>query len=300
MSKILKDNLYKRKPNWLKVPLPGGDSFSEIKKRVINLNLSTVCEEANCPNIGLCWNGGTATFMMMGDICTRGCRFCSVNSGKNPRMLNPEEPKNLANAVKKMDLKYVVFTTVDRDDLPDQGANHIANCIQYTKKICPETLIEILMPDFQGKKRLIKKVIISKPSVLAHNLETVRRLSDKVRDHRASYDQSLEVLSFLKKQSQNTFTKSSLMLGLGESRREILDTMQDLRNVEVDFLTIGQYLQPTKKQLKVKEYIHPEKFKEFEKIGKKMGFQYVASGPLVRSSYKAAEFYIQRKIRDQI
>ena len=300
MSKSFKNNIFKRKPDWLKVKIPAGDGFSKIKKRVLNLNLNTVCEEANCPNIGVCWNGGTATFMMMGDICTRGCRFCSVNSGNLPRILNPEEPKNLADAVKKMDLKYVVFTTVDRDDLPDQGANHIANCILHTKKTCPDTLIEILMPDFQGKKRLIKKVINSKPAVLAHNIETVRRLSSKVRDPRANYDQSLQVLDFLKKQSRNIYTKSSLMLGLGESRNEILDSMKDLRNVSVDFLTIGQYLQPTKKQLKVEEYIHPDKFKEFAKIGEKMGFKYVASGPLVRSSYKAAEFYIEKKIKENL
>tara|TARA_Y100001970_G_C14077852_1_gene773015 strand:- start:124 stop:1014 length:891 start_codon:yes stop_codon:yes gene_type:complete len=293
----MKNNLFIRKPDWLKVPLPGGKKFSQIKSRVANLNLSTVCEEANCPNIGVCWNGGTATFMMMGDICTRGCRFCSVNSGKIPRILDPDEPKNLAETVKKMNLKYVVLTTVDRDDLPDQGASHIANCISYVKKICPEILIEILMPDFRGEKKLIEKIINSKPSVLAHNLETVRRLSTLVRDSRASYDQSLNVLKFLKKQSRNIFTKSSLMLGLGESREETLDAMYDLRKVGVDFLTIGQYLQPSKKQLKVKKYVHPDEFEEFSQIGEQMGFEYVASGPLVRSSYKAAEFYIERKIR---
>ena len=293
----LRSNLYKKKPHWLKVPIPGGEHFSRIKKNVSNLSLSTVCEEANCPNIGVCWNGGTATFMMMGDTCTRGCRFCSVNSGNTPRVLNPEEPQNLADAVKKMNLKYVVLTSVDRDDLPDQGASHIANCIRYTKKLCPEILIEILMPDFQGKTKLIKKVINSKPSVLAHNLETVRRLSSKVRDPRASYDQSLEVLNFFKNQCPEIHTKSSLMLGLGESRTETIEAMFDLRNVGVDFLTIGQYLQPTKKQLKVEKFILPEEFEEFSSIGEKMGFEYVASGPLVRSSYKAAEFYMERKIR---
>jgi len=293
----LKSHFFERKPHWLRVPLPGGENFSRIKRSVKNLNLSTVCEEANCPNIGVCWNGGTATFMMMGDICTRGCRFCSVNSSKNPRNLDAEEPKNLAETVKKMNLKYVVLTTVDRDDLPDQGASHIARCIRYTKKLCPETLIEILMPDFQGEKELIQKVINSKPNVLAHNLETVRRLSNKVRDPRASYDQSLEVLNYLKSQCPGIHTKSSLMLGLGESKKETIESMVDLRNVGVDFLTIGQYLQPTKKQLKVEKFINPEEFEEFSRIGEKMGFEYVASGPLVRSSYKAAEFYIERKIK---
>jgi len=294
---ILGSSIYKRKPHWLKVPLPGGKNFSRIKSSVSYLNLSTVCEEAKCPNIGVCWNGGTATFMMMGDICTRGCRFCSVNSGKIPRDLNPEEPKNLAETVNQMNLKYVVLTTVDRDDLPDQGASHIARCIRYTKKLCPDTLIEILMPDFQGKTELIQKVINSKPSVLAHNLETVRRLSSKVRDKRANYDQSLDVLNYLKNQCPEIHTKSSMMLGLGESREETIESMIDLRNVGVDFLTIGQYLQPTKKQLKVEKFITPNEFAEFSRIGEKMGFEYVASGPLVRSSYKAAEFYLERKIR---
>jgi len=295
----LKSNLFQRKPYWLKVPIPGGKNFYSIKKSVSNLNLSTVCEEANCPNIGVCWKGGTATFMMMGDTCTRGCRFCSVKSGKIPRVLNPKEPMNLAEAVKKMNLKYVVLTTVDRDDLPDQGASHIARCIRYIKKYCPEILIEILMPDFQGEKKLIQKVINSKPSVLAHNLETVRRLSSKVRDSRASYDQSLEVLNFLKNGNSKILTKSSLMLGLGESRKETIEAMVDLKNVGVDFLTIGQYLQPTKKQLKVEKFLHPKEFDEFSSIGEKMGFEYVASGPLVRSSYKAAEFYLERKIRGE-
>ena len=198
-----------------------------------------------------------------------------------------------------MNLKYLVLTSVNRDDLPDQGASHISSCISYTKKLCPDTLIEILMPDFQGKTELIQKVINSKPSVLAHNLETVRRLSCKVRDKRANYDQSLDVLNYLKNQCPEIHTKSSIMLGLGESRKETIESMIDLRNVGVDFLTIGQYLQPTKKQLKVKKFITPDEFAEFSRIGEKMGFEYVASGPLVRSSYKAAEFYLERKIRSK-
>jgi len=286
-----------KKPPWLKVPFPGGESYSWIKKRAANLNLSTVCEEANCPNIGECWNGGTATFMLMGDTCTRGCRFCSVKSAKNPGALDPEEPKKLAETVKNLALKYVVLTTVDRDDLPDQGASHIARCIRSTQRACPEMLIEMLMPDFQGKTELVQQVINARPAVLAHNLETVRSLTDRVRDSLASYDQSLDVLRYLKQQCPDGYTKSSLMLGVGESRTETLQAMKDLRDVGVDFLTIGQYLQPSKKHLKVEKFMHPDEFDELALQGDKMGFEYVASGPLVRSSYKAAEFYIERKIR---
>ena len=286
-----------KKPPWLKVPFPGGERYSWIKKRAANLNLSTVCEEANCPNIGECWNGGTATFMLMGDTCTRGCRFCSVKSAKNPGALDPEEPKKLAETVKNLALKYVVLTTVDRDDLPDQGASHIARCIRSTQRACPEMLIEMLMPDFQGKTELVQQVINARPAVLAHNLETVRSLTDRVRDSRASYDQSLDVLRYLKQQCPDGYTKSSLMLGVGESRTETMQAMKDLRDVGVDFLTIGQYLQPSKKHLKVEKFMHPDEFDELALQGDKMGFEYVASGPLVRSSYKAAEFYIERKIR---
>jgi lipoic acid synthetase len=286
-----------KKPPWLKVPFPGGERYSWIKKRAANLNLSTVCEEANCPNIGECWNGGTATFMLMGDTCTRGCRFCSVKSAKNPGALDAEEPKKLAETVNNLALKYVVLTTVDRDDLPDQGASHIARCIRSTQRACPEMLIEMLMPDFQGKTELVQQVINARPAVLAHNLETVRSLTGKVRDSRASYDQSLDVLRYLKQQCPDGYTKSSLMLGVGESRTETLQAMKDLRDVGVDFLTIGQYLQPSKKHLKVEKFMHPDEFNELALQGDKMGFEYVASGPLVRSSYKAAEFYIERKIR---
>ena len=286
-----------KKPPWLKVPFPGGERYSWIKKRAANLNLSTVCEEANCPNIGECWNGGTATFMLMGDTCTRGCRFCSVKSAKNPEVLDAKEPKKLAETVKNLALKYVVLTTVNRDDLPDQGASHIARCIRSTQRACPEMLIEMLMPDFQGKTELVQQVINARPAVLAHNLETVRSLTDRVRDSRASYDQSLDVLRYLKQQCPDGYTKSSLMLGVGESRTETLQAMKDLRDVGVDFLTIGQYLQPSKKHLKVEKFMHPDEFDELALQGDKMGFEYVASGPLVRSSYKAAEFYIERKIR---
>ena len=288
---------YSKKPPWLKVPFPRGDRYSWIKSRSTRLNLSTVCEEANCPNIGECWNGGTATFMLMGDTCTRGCRFCAVKSAKYPPALDADEPSKLAGTIKKMNLNYVVLTTVNRDDLPDQGASHISRCIKATQKTSHRLLIEMLMPDFRGEKELIQKIIDASPAVLAHNLETVRRLTPEVRDYRADYEQSLEVLSYLKTNCPKGYTKSSLMLGLGESRGEILQAMEDMRDVGVDFLTIGQYLQPTRKHLKVVKFLHPDEFKELGQIGDELGFDYVASGPLVRSSYKASEFYIERKIR---
>ena len=286
-----------KKPPWLKVPFPGGDRYSWIKSRSTRLNLSTVCEEANCPNIGECWNGGTATFMLMGDTCTRGCRFCAVKSSKYPPALDADEPSKLSGTIKKMNLNYVVLTTVNRDDLPDQGASHISRCIKATQKTSPRLLIEMLMPDFRGEKELIQKIIDASPAVLAHNLETVRRLTPEVRDYRADYEQSLEVLRYLKTNCPKGYTKSSLMLGLGESRSEILQAMKDMRDAGVDFLTIGQYLQPTRKHLKVVKFLHPDEFNELGQIGDELGFDYVASGPLVRSSYKAAEFYIERKIR---
>ena len=288
---------YSKKPPWLKVPFPGGDRYSWIKSRSTRLNLSTVCEEANCPNIGECWNGGTATFMLMGNTCTRGCRFCAVKSAKYPPSLDAYEPSKLAGTIKKMNLNYVVLTTVNRDDLPDQGASHISRCIKATQKTSHRLLIEMLMPDFRGEKELIQKIIDASPAVLAHNLETVRRLTPEVRDYRADYEQSLEVLRYLKTNCPKGYTKSSLMLGLGESRREILQAMEDMRDAGVDFLTIGQYLQPTRKHLKVVKFLHPDEFNELGQIGDELGFDYVASGPLVRSSYKASEFYIERKIR---
>ncbi len=285
------------KPPWLKVPFPGGKRYNWIRERSSTLKLSTVCEEAHCPNIGECWNSGTATFMLMGDTCTRGCRFCAVNSARFPAALDEREPDRLAETISTMNLRYAVLTTVDRDDLPDQGAEHIARCIQTVQLRSPDLLIEILMPDFCGETGLLRKVIDSRPAVLAHNLETVHRLTEKVRDPRAGYDQSLEVLRFLGQHGKGTYTKSSLMLGLGETRDETLGAMQDLRRAGVDFLTLGQYLQPTRRHLRVEQYLDPELFKELAGEGEAMGFEYVAAGPLVRSSYRAAEYYIERKIR---
>ncbi len=291
----------RRLPDWLKVRPPGGDAYKRIKMMRTERNLATVCEEAQCPNVGECWGGGTATFMVMGDTCTRGCRFCAVNTQKEGRPLDPLEPAKLAASVQEMDLDYVVVTSVDRDDLPDQGASHVATCIDTVHKECPDTLVEFLITDFQGEEDLLALVVDAKPHVLAHNVETVRRLTPTVRDARADYDQSLDVLRFAKRYAMRTlekpmYTKSSIMVGLGETTEEVEETMDDLLDVGVDFLTIGQYLRPSNKHLAVQDFVRPETFERYETIGLEKGFKYVASGPLVRSSYRAGEYYIRNTI----
>jgi len=285
------------KPPWLKVKAPGGERYQQIKKRSRQLRLATVCEEAQCPNIGECWGGGTATFMVMGEICTRGCRFCAVTTRRKGTLLDQEEPQNIAQAVREMGLEYVVVTSVDRDDIPDQGSEHFANCITAIRELNPNTLIEVLIPDFSGNIDWLKKVVDAKPNVLAHNIECIERLTPTVRDPRAGYKQSMELLANVKKLDPKMHTKSSIMVGIGETEEEVLECMQDLRSVEVDFLTIGQYLQPNKKLLKVDSFVHPDVFAKYEQEGLKMGFYYVASGPLVRSSYKAGEFFIRNYLK---
>lgn len=287
------------KPPWLKVRLPGSPRYHDIKKRARQLRLATVCEEARCPNIGECWGGGTATFMVMGDTCTRGCRFCSVKTAKNPAALDPEEPRNVAMAIQEMDLDYVVITSVDRDDVDDGGASHFAACIRQTKLHAPKTKIEVLIPDFAGHIGHLLTVVEAGAEVVAHNVETVERLTYPVRDRKAGYRQSLDVLGNIKIIDPDTMTKSSIMVGLGESPDEVLTTMQHLRDVGCDFLTIGQYLKPTKKHLDLVEYVRPEQFAAYEEQGLQMGFKYVASGPLVRSSYKAGEFFISKYLDRQ-
>jgi lipoic acid synthetase len=291
----------RRLPDWLKVRPPGGEEYKRIKEMRTERNLATVCEEAECPNVGECWGGGTATFMVMGDACTRGCRFCAVDTEKDGPPLDPLEPSKLAASVQEMDLEYVVVTSVDRDDLPDQGASHVATCIDTLHKECPDTLVEFLIPDFQGEEDLIATVVDAEPHVLAHNVETVRRLTPTVRDARAGYDQSLEVLRFAKRYAAEVldvpmYTKSSIMVGLGETEEEVVQTMEDLREVGVDFLTIGQYLRPSDEHLAVDDFVHPDTFDRYEEIGREKGFKYVASGPLVRSSYRAGEYYITNVI----
>jgi lipoic acid synthetase len=282
-----------RKPAWLKVKAPGGENYTRIKDMLKTLNLATVCQEARCPNMGECWSGGTATFMLMGEVCTRGCRFCAVKTG-NPRgRIDDEEPEKVGYAIAKMGLEYVVITSVDRDDLPDQGSEHFARTIRTIKTGDPKLIVEVLTPDFRGQREWIEKIVLAGPHVFAQNIETVERLTRRVRDPRAGYRQTLSVLKMVKEIDASRFTKSSIMMGLGEEREEVLQTLRDLREAGCDVVTFGQYLQPTKRHLKVERYVTPEEFADWQKVAEDMGFLYVASGPLVRSSYRAGEFFIK-------
>ncbi len=279
------------KPEWLKIRPPETEKFADIKQIVKEKNLHTVCQESHCPNMAECWSGGTATFMVLGGKCTRGCKFCAVETGWPAGVVDKEEPKNLAKAVSQMNLDYIVVTSVDRDDLLNGGASHFAECITELKKI--GVMVEVLIPDFQGVEKDIKTIIDAKPDVIAHNVETVERLQSKVRDRRANYKQSLFVLETVKKYDPKIYTKTSLMLGLGEKEEEVLQTMLDIRAKGVDFITLGQYLRPSSWHVELTEYIAPEKFKFYEEEARKMGFLYVAAGPFVRSSYKAGELFIK-------
>lgn len=280
-----------RKPDWLKVRLVAGGRFADVKRTVQEHRLATVCEESMCPNIGECWNAGTATIMLMGHVCTRACRFCAVDTG-NPRgWLDAEEPENAARSVELMGLKYVVLTSVDRDDLADGGAGHYADCVRAIRQRNPSTAVEALTPDFAGNLAAVRTVVESGVEVYAHNLETVRRLTPEVRDARAGYDQSLRVLASARATAlasgRKVLIKSSLMLGLGESRGEIDQAMDDLRAAGVDLLTLGQYLRPTANHLPVRQFVHPDEFTELRRLGLSKGFIEVVAGPLVRSSYRA-------------
>lgn len=286
-----------RKPEWLKVRLPSGPVYEKVRSTLHDLKLHTVCEESRCPNVAECWGGGTATVMVMGDTCTRGCRFCHISSDRKPAPLDPEEPRHLAEAVAKLGLHYLVVTSVDRDDLPDQGAGHFAECVRELKARTPDTLLEILIPDFTGREDLLDVVGGSGADVLAHNVETVERLTPTVRDRRAGYRQSLRVLEYLKGSFPHLHTKSSVMLGLGETEEELLATFRDLRAAGVSVLTLGQYLRPSPWHLEVKEFVTPERFAALQRIAEGMGFLYVAAGPLVRSSYKAAELFVAGLVR---
>ncbi|MFO0724528.1 MAG: lipoyl synthase [Myxococcota bacterium] len=288
-----------RKPGWLKVKAPGGPRYAAMKQRARRLNLATVCEEAQCPNIGECWSGGTATFMLMGETCTRGCRFCAVDTAKYPPPLDPEEPAHIAEAVSEMGLSYVVITTVNRDDMPDGGGDHLARCLEAVREKSPRVLLEVLIPDFQGDRAALERVAHTDLAVLAHNVETVERLTPKVRDPRANYRQSLEVLEFVKGRRPELLTKSSIMLGLGETETEVVRTLADLRSVGVDIVTLGQYLRPSHKHLPIDSYITPEVFERLADRARDMGFGFVASGPLVRSSYRAGELYVEGRLNEQ-
>ncbi|MFG1414806.1 MAG: lipoyl synthase [Thermoplasmataceae archaeon] len=283
------------KPDYVKVRIPGGPNYNRIKDTLRERTLFTVCEEARCPNVSECWDSGTATFMILGSNCSRGCRFCSVTHGRM-LPLDPDEPRKIADAITRMGLRYAVITSVDRDDLDDQGSSHFASVITSVKS--RGVLVESLIPDFQGREDLIDRIVVAEPVVIAHNIETVRRLTPKVRDPRAGYDQSLHVLKYVKNANPAQITKSSIMLGLGESDDEVAETLRDLRKVGVDIITLGQYLRPSRMQLEVVEYSPMSRFKMFENMGYELGFQFVASGPLVRSSYRAAEAWIKRRFKN--
>jgi len=281
-----------RKPDWLRVRLRRSDDYFEVARTLRRFGLHTVCEEAHCPNSTDCWGRKTATFMILGDICTRSCRFCSVKSSTKGKPVDEAEPRRLAEAVKNLGIKYVVITSVDRDDLPDGGAEHFARCIRTIKSLPPNSRVEALIPDFGGDLRPLKRVVEAQPDVIGHNIETVKRLQSKVRDPRASYETSLKVLENIKRLKNDICTKSSLMIGLGESETEVLEALVNLRARGVDIVTIGQYLQPSKHHLPVVEYVKPEVFDHYKAEAEKLGFKHVFSGPLVRSSYRASESFL--------
>jgi lipoic acid synthetase len=273
------------RPDWLKVKAPGGENYVRIKNLLNDKQLHTVCEEAHCPNIGECWSCGTATFIILGDVCSRNCRFCAVSSGK-PQPPDPAEPLHVAESIKAISLRYAVITSVTRDDLPDGGAEHWSRTIQEIKRLNPETKVEVLIPDFNGDEELLKIALKVQPDVLNHNVETVPSLYERVRPQ-AAFDTSLKVLRFAKTEGMRT--KTGIMVGLGETKEEVIETMRVIRDAGVEILTIGQYLQPSAKHLPVSRYVTPEEFAEFKQIGLEMGFSQVESAPLVRSSYHAGK-----------
>jgi len=281
------------KPSWLKVRAPGGESYTTLKDTFRKLDLHTVCEEARCPNVGECWGQGTATIMLLGDTCTRGCRFCAVTTG-NPRgAVDSREPEHVARALSRMALQYVVITMVDRDDLLDGGASHVAKTVSRLKELRPDMLVETLLGDFQGHMSYVDTTVDSKPDVWAHNIEVVRRLQRSIRDVRCSYERSLDVLRRVKERDPSRITKSSIMVGIGETDEEVTETMRDLRDAKVDIVTLGQYLRPSPKHAEVHRYVEPSIFDRYAEQAREMGFAHVASGPLVRSSYKAAEVFVR-------
>ena len=289
-------------PPWLKVGLATGPNVARLKTASRSRGLSTVCEEARCPNLAECWGGGTATFMVMGDTCTRGCRFCSVATAARPSLPDPQEPSKLAQTLKEMAVEYAVLTTVCRDDLPDQGASHLAACIREVKTVCPTMKLEMLLQDFRGDKTLLELVLDAGADVIAHNVEVVERLTSSVRDAKAGYRQSLDVLAHAKAHRPSSPTKTSLMLGLGETEAELIQAFKDIRRVGVDILTLGQYLKPTgsRHHLPVDRFVPPDEFERLGEVAREMGFLYVASGPFVRSSYRAAELFLKGRLENAV
>jgi len=287
----------RRKPPWLKVRAPGGESHARIKRTLRELDLYTVCEEARCPNVGECWREGTATIMLLGHTCTRGCRFCAVTTGQPRGAFDPREPEHVARAVLRLGLRYVVLTMVDRDDLLDGGASQVARTVVALKREQPALLVETLVGDFEGRTRDVDVVLGAAPDVFAHNVEVTRRLTPLIRDRRCGYDRSLDVLRHAKERSPERHVKSSIMVGIGETDEEVLETLADLRNCGADVVTLGQYLQPTKKHAPVRRWVEPATFAEYERAAYELGFSFVASGPLVRSSYRAAEAFVSARLR---
>ena len=281
-------------PEWLSIKPASTEKYQKIRQMVTERKLHTVCTEARCPNLSECWSAGTATFMVLGSLCTRGCRFCAVSKSAKGEQPNPDEPYLLAKTVKEWNLEYVVITSVCRDDLADQGSGHFAECIKAIKKESPDTIVEVLIPDFTGNVAHLMKIIHAKPDVIGHNIETVKRLNPIIRDKRASYSQSLEILRTSKSIDPKIYTKSAIMLGIGETNAEVLSAMDDLRYVGTDFLAMGQYLKPSPFHAEVKEYVTPEQFSNLKASAEAKGFLYVASGPLVRSSYRAGEFFVKK------
>jgi len=279
------------KPNWLRATLPSGPNYERLLAMSKELGLYTVCQEAHCPNIGECWSHGTMTIMVLGGVCTRACKFCAVDTGNPQGWVDIDEPKHVGVAISQMGLNYVVMTSVDRDDLDDGGAAHFAECVREIKQRDPRVKVETLTPDFQGDLNAIETVLASGVDVFAHNIETVRRLTPTVRDHRATYDQTLKVLDYAKKHRPEVLTKSSIMLGLGESEEELRQTMRDLRQAKVDIFTLGQYLRPTQHHLPVDRYVPPAEFDKYRDWGMEEGFLEVFSGPMVRSSYRAERVF---------
>lgn len=288
----------RRLPTWIRTRIPGGDGHARLKALLREKRLATVCEEARCPNVHECWGGGTATVMLLGDTCTRGCRFCAVKTAKRPPAPDPEEPEHLAEAIAALGLTYVVLTMVDRDDLEDGGADHVARAIEGLARRQPGLLVEALVSDFRGDRAAIERVLAARPAVYAHNIETVERLTARVRDPRCGYRQSLEVLAHARAAGAETLlTKTSIMLGLGETEDDLERTFADLREAGVAVLTLGQYLRPTTKHLPVERFVTPEEFEALGERARAHGFEYVASGPMVRSSYRAGELYLEKRLR---
>ena len=290
--------LHIAKPAWLKTPIPTGETYFNIKRDLRERKLYTVCEEAKCPNIGQCWNTNTATFMVLGEVCTRGCRFCNVKTGNPNGWLDLDEPRQVAESAALMKLKYVVITMVDRDDLPDGGAEHVATVVRKVRELNPGIIIELLAGDFRGSDDALKTILAERPEVYAHNIETVERLSPRVRDARANYRQSVRALQRVRELAHyRVFTKSAVMLGLGEDEDEVKQSLRDLREAGVEFVTLGQYMRPTNKHLSIKRFAHPDEFNRLGEYAESIGYLSVASAPLVRSSFKAHEFYAKAQAK---